>query len=484
MIHDVKARAYGGWGIYPDEGSSEIVIEDNLAYRCNSAPFFAHINRDITVRNNIFAFGEGCQVERAGAHPGPEREYAFQRNIVNYLQGQLVGYWDSRNRNFTYEKNLYWNASGAPVTFDRKSFAEWQAAGLDKDSLIADPLFVDPERGDFRLRPGSPAAKIGFEPWDLSAAGPRPTGAGKKSVMVFPGPVWQPPAELGLQMSGIAGAERRASVDGGVHGERGEGAEGPAGCGVPGEHEGQVGIRRPEGAEDLRIELPGNPVGRAVLHEIAAVERHAVLPGDHHRQPHRPPGRVRPDDDIRPPLHQQGSVVDRLPGIPAAVLPLGPGVQEVPERTVVLRAAVGVGGGDGDVVGRDAGPLRRLPAREVGEFPRDGAEVVSDEGQGDVALGQHHGFREERIVHAGADELGEAPGAAPAHRRGNLHRGEPRHVSFRRGEGHVPAGAAGQDQEQHRETEAEGDEVHRGTIVQSSRVGSAKRGSATTDIRS
>jgi len=44
--------------------------------------------------------------------------------------------------------------------------------GQDKDSLIADPLFVDPEHGDFRLRHGSPAAKIGFESWDMSAVGP------------------------------------------------------------------------------------------------------------------------------------------------------------------------------------------------------------------------------------------------------------------------------------------------------------------------
>jgi len=32
----------------------------------------------------------------------------------------------------------------------------------------------DAERNDFRLRPGSPATKIGFQPWDFSAVGPRP----------------------------------------------------------------------------------------------------------------------------------------------------------------------------------------------------------------------------------------------------------------------------------------------------------------------
>ena len=46
--------------------------------------------------------------------------------------------------------------------------------------MVADPLFVDPENGDFRLKPGSPAAKIGFEPWDLTAVGPRPQTAASK----------------------------------------------------------------------------------------------------------------------------------------------------------------------------------------------------------------------------------------------------------------------------------------------------------------
>jgi hypothetical protein len=107
--------------------------------------------------------------------PGPEQEYAFTRNIVYYRQGQLVGYWDTNHQSFAYERNLYWNASGTPLTFYGKSLADWQGAGQDKDSLIADPMFVDPAKGDFSLQPGSPAEKIGFKSWNTSIAGPRST---------------------------------------------------------------------------------------------------------------------------------------------------------------------------------------------------------------------------------------------------------------------------------------------------------------------
>ena len=184
VVHDVRHRDYGGWGIYTDQGSADILIEKNLVYRCSSGPLFVSWNRDITVENNIFAFGAEYQIFRA--LKAERFAYAFRRNIVYYDQGQVVGSWDPDARSFAFDRNLYWNASGKPLMFGRKSLEEWRAAGQDEHGLIADPLFVAPERGDFRLRPGSPAAKIGFEPWDLSAAGPRPRGIGEKSAMAFP----------------------------------------------------------------------------------------------------------------------------------------------------------------------------------------------------------------------------------------------------------------------------------------------------------
>ena len=57
------------------------------------------------------------------------------------------------------------------------SFAAWQTAGQDRDSRVADPMFLAPEKDDFRLRPGSPAAEVGFEPWEFSTVGPRPSEA-------------------------------------------------------------------------------------------------------------------------------------------------------------------------------------------------------------------------------------------------------------------------------------------------------------------
>lgn len=69
--------------------------------------------------------------------------------------------------------NLYYDASGREVRFLAFSHDEWKQKGLDQNSLIADPLFVDPDNGDFTLRPESPAWQLGFQPIDLSGAGPR-----------------------------------------------------------------------------------------------------------------------------------------------------------------------------------------------------------------------------------------------------------------------------------------------------------------------
>jgi len=71
------------------------------------------------------------------------------------------------------DRNLYWDTShpGGDIKFGEATFAEWQARGHDRNSLIADPNFVDPAHFDFRLQPDSPAFKLGFVPIDAGQIG-------------------------------------------------------------------------------------------------------------------------------------------------------------------------------------------------------------------------------------------------------------------------------------------------------------------------
>lgn len=175
LIHDISSFTYGGWGIYPDEGSSEILIENNIVYGCKSAGFHQHYGRENIVRNNIFALNRESQLMRTRAEP--HKSFTLERNIIYFEQGQLLGKnWTGSN--FTLDNNVYYDRRGPGIHFAEKSFAEWQASGQDKRSIVADPLFVNVSNFDFRLRPNSPALKMGFQQIDMSKVGPRaPTGA-------------------------------------------------------------------------------------------------------------------------------------------------------------------------------------------------------------------------------------------------------------------------------------------------------------------
>ena len=53
----------------------------------------------------------------------------------------------------------------------RHTLEEWRALGFDQHSVYADPLFVDSGKGDYRLKPDSPALSLGFKNFDVSSAG-------------------------------------------------------------------------------------------------------------------------------------------------------------------------------------------------------------------------------------------------------------------------------------------------------------------------
>lgn len=172
VIHDVYATRYGGWGLYPDEGSTGIRFENNLVYDVRDGGFHQHYGRDNVVKNNILTFSAEGQV--ALTRKEDHRSFTFENNIVYWDGGRLLG-GGGWNAGATVEmrNNLYWRAGGQKFDFAGKSFSDWQASGRGTGSKIADPLFVDAGKRDFRLKPGSPALAMGFRPFDFSKAGVR-----------------------------------------------------------------------------------------------------------------------------------------------------------------------------------------------------------------------------------------------------------------------------------------------------------------------
>lgn len=170
LVHDVYDHHTGSLAIYTDEGSTGILIENNIGYGTTYANFHQHYGKENIVRNNIWALGKDYQLSRAREED--HISFTFERNIVYFDNGKLLkGGWT--NDKFVMDRNLYWDTShpAGDLKFGEASLAQWQARGHDRNSRIADPLFVDPARFDFRLRPESPAFKLGFEPIDTSKIG-------------------------------------------------------------------------------------------------------------------------------------------------------------------------------------------------------------------------------------------------------------------------------------------------------------------------
>lgn len=168
VFHDIHAYSYGGWGMYTDEGSTGIIFENNLVYDTKTGSFHQHYGKENIIRNNILAFSKVHQVELTRAEP--HLSITFEKNIVYWASPvpTLKGRWDTAKH--TARNNIYWNADGK-VEFLSKSLADWQAKGHEQGTIIADPMFVNPDARDFRLRPDSPAVKAGFVPFDPSKAG-------------------------------------------------------------------------------------------------------------------------------------------------------------------------------------------------------------------------------------------------------------------------------------------------------------------------
>lgn len=170
VIHDVDCHSYGGWGLYTDEGTSHLVMENNLVYRTKTGAFHQHYGKENIIRNNIFAYSRLQQIQATRVED--HTSFTLERNIVIFNEGVLLrGPWQKLHT--VMRNNCYWQDGGTAFEIDGLSFPDWQKAGHDEGSIIADPQFADPKQLDFTLPPDSPVRALGFQPFDPSQAGLR-----------------------------------------------------------------------------------------------------------------------------------------------------------------------------------------------------------------------------------------------------------------------------------------------------------------------
>lgn len=226
-IHDILSYdryGYGGWGLYNDQGSTGIVMENNLVYRAKGGGYHQNFGRENTIRNNILAFGGDFQLSLGRAEP--HRSFTFINNIVYWNGGPLFRGTSWRAADVDMRDNLYFDTSGATTSFLGMDLNQWKALGWDAGSLWADPLFAAPAEDDFRLAENSPARAVGFVPFDSARAGvygheqwrALAAGYGYPPMRLPPQPPPSPPLEFRDDFEttpvGAAPAFARLSVEG------------------------------------------------------------------------------------------------------------------------------------------------------------------------------------------------------------------------------------------------------------------------------
>lgn len=135
-------------------------------------------------------------------HPEAMTGHKFLRNIVYdtvagtaWLRGEQKSAWKGAYRMLLYnlrmraqdlakneiDYNCVFTEPGLepfvsvhlpPQDAKQLSWEAWRKLGMDQHSVFADPKFVDAARHDYRLRPDSPALKLGFKPLPFDKIGP------------------------------------------------------------------------------------------------------------------------------------------------------------------------------------------------------------------------------------------------------------------------------------------------------------------------
>ncbi len=168
-IHDVKCHVYGAWGLYTDEGSSNMTVENNVVYNTGKESYHLHYGRDNVVRNNVL-YGEGSSTFIISKNED-HNQVVFENNIMLTRSAGIfsVNWFNVMKPNVSRNLICDLERENAVMVTEKegKSFSvkEWESLfDFDSGNIEADPCMPGLCEYDFTLSPDSPAIKLGFKP--------------------------------------------------------------------------------------------------------------------------------------------------------------------------------------------------------------------------------------------------------------------------------------------------------------------------------
>lgn len=190
-IHDVRTAIADGavMGIYVDDHSNGMVVRNNIVCRLTGSKYVVPMmikGLDNEVSNNILADNQTMNwgvihvletpiddfTQWVPEEMGPEMSgnLVFERNIFYRNEGQSLYSVFPLNETIVKKSdyNLFYPRNDYQVMLEWKlySFDHWKSlfdGRYERHSIVADPMFVDPNNMDYRIKADSPALKLGFQ---------------------------------------------------------------------------------------------------------------------------------------------------------------------------------------------------------------------------------------------------------------------------------------------------------------------------------
>jgi len=182
-IWEVYDAALTNQGNGDDSHQINITYRDNVIWNAEYSFEFWNRPASVITSNIVFEFNTCVDAgfcwshtqrpNRNGAHlmfyhnPSKTSAFIVRNNIFCRSTDRCTRLWNSWEGGLIMHNNLYWSPD-KPIMrwkektdYEQSDFARYQSElGLDANSLVAEPQFMDPAARDYRLKPGSPGSTL------------------------------------------------------------------------------------------------------------------------------------------------------------------------------------------------------------------------------------------------------------------------------------------------------------------------------------